>query len=342
MDIINNHKFKHKLCYTYDQNCGEFSTLWKFFSDELNESGKYYFNYGALKKYCPKSGNCDNDIDKIDAGCLWLFNKFYGDRLNFSNYANDRIGVAVYIMVWLGYKLNKMLNTKFSDLNEFYSNHMQTVSEYKQPITDVTGYTSYIDLINKHNYVVDISNENMPKFYDAFKIVCNMINNVDKKDGGKTYLEYANKFVDEYEKLFNDNNNVEGNSYNKLLYRLSNDYTNYGKTTADPSMRHIIPELPTEKKKQISSISKESQNSLSSETPTSVSEISDPDLMPPSSSILNKLIPIPLIFVAILILLGIAYKVNNKSIKKYIQHRYSLFRSRKRSQKQYLRENLKR
>ncbi|EAA18298.1 putative bir1 protein [Plasmodium yoelii yoelii] len=298
--------------------------MWKFFSDELDESGKYNFSRGMLGKYCPKSGNCDNDIYKIDAGCLWLFNKFYGDSNNFSNNANAKIGVAVYIMVWLGYKLNKMLNTQFSNLNEFYSKHMKTVNEYKQSITGVTEYTSYIDLINKHNYVVNISNENVPKFYDAFKILCNMINNVDKKDGGKAYLEYANKFVDEYEKLFNDNNNVEGNSYNKLLCTMSNDYTVFGKTVANPKMRNKLPELTTKKKTQITSSPNVSQMDTSSPgTSTSVSEIeiSDPDLMPPSLSILNKLIPISLIFVAILILLGIAYKVNNKSIKKYIQHR---------------------
>ncbi|CDU19190.1 PIR protein [Plasmodium yoelii] len=312
--------------------CGEFESMWKFFSDELDESGKYNFSRGMLGKYCPKSGNCDNDIYKIDAGCLWLFNKFYGDSNNFSNNANAKIGVAVYIMVWLGYKLNKMLNTQFSNLNEFYSKHMKTVNEYKQSITGVTEYTSYIDLINKHNYVVNISNENVPKFYDAFKILCNMINNVDKKDGGKAYLEYANKFVDEYEKLFNDNNNVEGNSYNKLLCTMSNDYTVFGKTVANPKMRNKLPELTTKKKTQITSSPNVSQMDTSSPgTSTSVSEIeiSDPDLMPPSLSILNKLIPISLIFVAILILLGIAYK-------------YSLFRSRKRSQKQYLREKLKR
>ncbi|ETB57300.1 hypothetical protein YYC_04808 [Plasmodium yoelii 17X] len=317
--------------------CGEFDTLRKFFPDELDESGNYKFTKGLFTKYC-SNNNCDSGINTVNASLLWLFNQFYGDCNNFSKYADDKISVTVYIMVWLGNKLNKMLNTKFSNLNEFYSNHMQTVNEYKQLITGVTDYTSYIDLINKHNYVLEISNENMSKFYDAFKNLCNMINNADKKDNGKSYLEYANKFVDEYEKLFNDNNNVEGNSYNKLLCTMSNDYTVFGKTVANPKMRNKLPDLTTKKKTQITSSPNVSQMDTSSpgtstsrsgiEVSSSETEPSDSDSVSPSSSILNKLILIPIIFVATLISLGIAYK-------------YSLFGFRKRTQKQHLREKIK-
>ncbi|CDU16593.1 PIR protein [Plasmodium yoelii] len=317
--------------------CGQFENMRKFFLDELSDSGNYIFTKNFFKEYC-SDNNCDSDINKIDAGCLWLFNKFYGNRNSFSNYADDKVDIVVYFMMWLAYKLNQKSNAQFPNLNEFYSKYMQNADEYKKPINGVTGYTSYIDLINKHNYLVNISNENLSKFYDLFKKLCNMINNSDKRE---TYLEKANEFGVEYEKLFNVNvNDTEDSSYTRILSILSNDYTNYGKTIANPKMRNILPKLVTEKK--ISQVSESSPNDTqmdvsSSGISTSISGIevsssetepSDSDSVSPSSSILNKLILIPIIFVATLISLGIAYK-------------YSLFGFRKRSQKQYLREKLK-
>ncbi|ETB61158.1 hypothetical protein YYC_02084 [Plasmodium yoelii 17X] len=339
MDIINNYEFMHKLCYIHDQNkylefkaCGEFETIWKFFSDDLNESGNYNFTSGMLKNYCPKK-NCDSDINKIDAGCLWLFNKFYMNSNNFSNYANNNIDIVVYIMMWLGYKLNKMLNTQFSNINEFYNKHMKNIDEYNKSTDDVMNYKNYIDLINKKNEFMDIDINVMSTFYDLFKILCNMIINADKNDSDKKYLEYANKFADEYKKLFNDDhNNTKGSPYNQILSILSNEYTSYEKNTVNFHIRNTLPKLVTEKTPtQVSGSShKETQNISPSGTPASSSDttISDSDSTPPSSSILNKLILIPFIFVATLILLGIAYK-------------YSLFGFRKRSQKQHIKEQLK-
>ncbi|ETB57416.1 hypothetical protein YYC_04316 [Plasmodium yoelii 17X] len=315
MDIINNHDFKHKLYYTYEQNCGEFDTLWKFFPDDLNESGNYIFTNSLFKQYC-SNGKCNNDVNKINAGCLWLFNKFYGDRNNFSNYANNKIGVVVYFMMWLGHKLNQKLNEEFPNINEFYNKNMKHANEYKNNIHGVGDYSSYNDIIDKKKELMNISNENMSKLYDLFKILCNMINNAGKNDNGETYLKYAKEFVDGYQKLINANN-VEGDSYgNQTVYR---------------DVRNKLPSLITEKKTitPASTIPKETQIVSSSETSVSISDtnVSDPDSTS-NSSILDKLISIPFIFVATLILLGIAYK-------------YSLFGFRKRSQKQHLREKLK-
>ncbi|ETB57369.1 hypothetical protein YYC_04795 [Plasmodium yoelii 17X] len=309
--------------------CGEFDTFWKFFSDELNESKEYDFKSIFFNEYCSKHGNCNNDIDKINAGCLWLFNKFYGNRDNFSNYTDDQIDIVVYIMMWLFYKLNQKPQDAITTFNDFYNKHMQNVKEYTNHINGVTEYTSYIDLINKKKELMDISNENVSTFYDGFKILCNMINNANKSE---TYLEYANKFVDEHQKLFNeDSNHVEGSSYNKILSMLSNSYTNYGNKSIYSHVKKSHPKLIMKKKPKITSSLKEPQmddSSLETSTLKPEIKISDPDSTSPSSSLVNKLISIPFIFVVTLILLGIAYK-------------YSLFRSRKRSQKQNLREKLK-
>ncbi|ETB58704.1 hypothetical protein YYC_03530 [Plasmodium yoelii 17X] len=306
-----------------DKVCEEFESIWKFFSDDLNESGNYNFTSGMLKKYCPK-GNCDSDINKIDAGCLWLFSKFYEDSDKFSRNANENINIVVYFMMWLGYKLNKIPQDGIIKFDDFYSKHMQNVEEYKKPIDDVSEYKSYIDLIIKKKELMDISNENMSKLYDLFKNLCKMYNDISKiSNNKKKYIEYANKFADEYKKLFNDNdNNVEGNSYNQILSTLSNDYVNFRNNYVNPNIQNTIPELITEKTPQVSvSNPKEAQmHELPSEISESRSEtdvsslkdkVSDSDSGSPSSSILNKLISIPLIFIATLILLGIAYKCNN-------------------------------
>ncbi|EAA19937.1 putative bir1 protein [Plasmodium yoelii yoelii] len=303
--------------------CGEFESIWKLFPDDLNASGEYYIGGGTIKNYCPKK-NCDSDINKIDAGCLWLFNQFYGKPYNFSNYANDNIGIVVFIMIWLGYKLNKMLNKEFPNLKDFYSKNIQNVEEYKNSIDDVSEYKSYIDLINKNEYVINISNENMSKLYDLFKNLCKMYNEVSKTNKDRTkYSKYAKEFVKKYKDLNEDSNNVEGSSYKQILSTLSSEYTYFRNSYVNSNIRNIFPELITEKTPQVSITSKESQmHETSSEIPESRSEadVSDSQTTLFSSLTINKLIPIPFIFVATFILLGIAYKVNNKSIKKYILH----------------------
>ncbi|CDU16599.1 PIR protein [Plasmodium yoelii] len=318
--------------------CGEFESIWKLFPDDLNASGEYYVGGGTIKNYCPNR-KCDSDINKIDAGCLWLFNQFYGKPYNFSNYADDNIGIVVFIMIWLGYKLNKMLNKEFPNLKDFYSKHIQNTNEYNKTIDDVERYISYIDLINKNDYVINISNENMSKLYDLFKNLCKMYNEISKtSDDRKNYSKYAEEFVKKYKDLNGDSNNVEGSSYNQILSTLSSEYTYFRNSYVKSIKQGTIPELITEKTPQISvsnhegiqdvSLSETSVSSSETEVSISKDKVSDSDSGSPSSSILNKLISIPFIFVATLILLGIVYK-------------YSLFGFRKRSQKQHLREKLK-
>ncbi|VTZ77872.1 uncharacterized protein PY17X_0843701 [Plasmodium yoelii] len=311
--------------------CDQFDTMWRVFPDELKNSGEYDFKGGSLNSYFPNK-KYGNDIDKINAGCLWLFKQFYGSPYNFSSNANGNMNIVTYIMTWISYKLNQKPQDGITKFNDFYSRHIKTVDEYNNSIEDSTEYTSYIDLMNKKQKLMDIDISDMSKFYNLFKILCNVINNAGKKDVSKTYLEYADEFVTEYQKLINNNNtDTENSSYSQLLSTLSNDYNGFGKNKIGNTSINL-PSLPTEKTDENVGISdsKETITVSSSEMPESGSkiEILDSNSTSSSSSILNKLILIPIIFVATLILLGIAYK-------------YSLFGFRKRSQKQYLREKLK-
>ncbi|CDS44350.1 PIR protein [Plasmodium yoelii] len=310
--------------------CDQFDTIWKAFPDELN-SGEYDFKGGSLNRYCPKN-NCETNINKIHSGCLWLLKQFYGDSYNFSSNANGNMNIVTYIMTWISYKLNQKKQDGITTFNDFYSNHMQNIEEYKNTINDVDDYSSYIDLMNKKQKLMDIDISDMSKFYNLFKILCNVINNAGKKDVSKTYLEYADEFVTEYQKLINNNNtDTENSSYSQLLSTLSNDYNGFGKNKIGNTSINL-PSLPTEKTNENVGISDSKEtitvSSSGASESSSKAKISDSDSTLPRPSQVNKLILIPIIFVATLILLGIAYK-------------YSLFGFRKRSQKQYLREKLK-
>ncbi|CDS44741.1 PIR protein [Plasmodium yoelii] len=310
--------------------CGEFDTFWRFFPDELKTSGEYDFKVGSINNYCPNR-KCESDIDKINAGCLWLFKQFYGSSYNFSSNANGNMNIVTYIMTLISYKLNQKSQDGITTFNDFYSKHIQNAEEYKKDIDGVDDYSSYMDLINQKNELMDIDISVMSKFYDLFKNLCNMYINIGKKNKGGIYLEYAKNFANEYKKLFNDDDNNEGSSYNKILSALSSDYYNFEKNKVDGKSIEF-PSLPTKKTVENVDIpNSEEEKAVSlSVTPESSSKakISDSDSTLPSPSQVNKLILIPIIFVATLILLGIGYK-------------YSLFGFRKRSQKQYLREKLK-
>ncbi|SCL84229.1 Plasmodium variant antigen protein Cir/Yir/Bir, putative, partial [Plasmodium berghei] len=125
-------------------------------------------------------------------------------------------------------------------------------------------------------------------------------------------------------------------SYNKILSTLSDGYTSFKNTYYDSNIRSKLPSLIMEKKTQISLRPNGSQDMFSSETLPSSTEIevsisetdvSDSEKTLSSSLTISKLIPIPFILVATIILLGISYK-------------YSLFGFWKRLQRQYLREKL--
>ncbi|ETB59307.1 hypothetical protein YYC_02826 [Plasmodium yoelii 17X] len=328
MDIINNHEFEHKLCYTYNQNCQNFKNLWKYFHDEPDNSGTYYFKDLVFKQYCPGQ-KCNNDIDKINAGCLWLFNIFFGTS-SISFYRDTYKRVVVCIMIWLSYKLilNKVDN--ITTLNDFYLNNIAKNTQYTDRKLD-KEFKSYKEIIDQTKEYMDIDINEISKFYGLLKLLCNMDTHY-KNDKSTEFIQDAKKFVDEYGKLRDHDNNTDNSSYNKILHVLSNYYNNFEEYRVIIKTEMERPPLSTEKTSKKVDVEgpKEIQTESSTETGKTniVTTIPISNTALSGSSLVNKIIPVLSIFVVIPIFFVISYK-------------YSLFGFRKRSKKQHLREMLK-
>ncbi|EAA20818.1 putative bir1 protein [Plasmodium yoelii yoelii] len=319
-----------------NSKCSTFDTLRKFFPDEL-DSGEYNFKAAKYKDYFSKSEY--TDIDKINGYFLWLLNNILKKIYICGSKENCINVVVVYTFGWLSYKLNQKTKNGITKLNEFYSKYMENANEYKQPIDGVKEYTNYIDFINKNKKLMDIDIKAMSKFYNLFHNLCKMYNELSnaRKDSNK-YLEYVKNFAEKYNSLFNETfNDTNDSLFKQVLSITSNDYNYIKSKLSEEYIRNQFPELTKEKKAQVSESSPKGtqMDDSSSETSKEISEskvpdsetkipgsetrVTDSETTLSSSLIINKLISIPFILVITLILLGIAYKVNNKSIKKYIQ-----------------------
>ncbi|WBY54577.1 PIR protein [Plasmodium yoelii yoelii] len=308
--------------------CGDFATFWKFFPDELKES-KYDFKSTFFKDYCPNK-NCNNDIEKINAGCLWLIYEFFV-KLGFSAGQDVLKYDSVCIIIWLGYILSLKSQDGINKLSDYYSKHIKDNVEYSNHKIVDDKYDNYKKIIDETKEYMNIDINIMPKFYKLLKLLCNMYTAYNNQNSSQV-SEYAKTFADGYTELFDDDNNDEGNSYNKILNVLSIYYNNLVKGNKFNTTSVDRPSLPTQKtpKKdnpgpkvtKATDISSETDNSdIATATPSSDITLSD-------SSLVNKLVIVLPILAAISIFWGISYK-------------YSLFRFRKRSQKQKLREKLK-
>ncbi|CDS44383.1 YIR protein [Plasmodium yoelii] len=291
--------------------CRNFFAIRNSISDQLNKDGNYQLIIeNNLNGYC--SGNkCEHELEKVNAGCLYLFDAFFKNSSVF-NYHNN-INVVYYIMIWLSHMLNLKENNEshISALNHFYNTYINN-DKYKNTINDVTGYNSYKDLIDKKK-LMNMDIKIISKFYDAFNTLCMLyIEFDDKSPDCNKYLKYADEFDKKYKKLNKDPSITVNNSYNQLLCTLSTDYDNFKKKYSNVQSCKSSP-LPTiEKCVQSSEVTSAQTFEVASS----------------SSTIGNKLFIVLSIFGAIAFLLGISYK-------------YSLFGFRKRFQKQKLREKIK-
>ncbi|SBW38092.1 BIR protein [Plasmodium berghei] len=280
---------------------------------KYDSSNKNYqiINGDHLKKHCDNE-NCGSDLEKISAGCLYFFNEFFGSSSVFESVAKNNINIVDYIIIWLSYMLNLKENDYNNSLNHFYTTYINN-EKYKNPIDGVEAYSNYKNIIEKKHDLTKMNIKDISKFYDSFILLCEMYTAFNDDNKNCTNCsEKANKFVEKYKEL-NSNNN-KGSSYDKILSTLSTDYDNLkNKCSNIASFPKINTSTNTEKGPEKASV----QNSAQTSEVTSL-----------SSSIGNKLIPVLSIFGAIAFFLGIGYK-------------YSLFKSRKRSRKQHLREKLK-
>ncbi|CXH91519.1 BIR protein [Plasmodium berghei] len=312
-----------------DNMCRRFLVVRNSFPDQLNREGKYYFNDDKnFNKYC--NNNCDDDLDKINAGCLLLFNELFGSIYSFNNHAKNNIDAVYYIIIWLSYMLSLKSHNNITNLNDFYNQYINKNEKYKQSITGVTEYNSYKEIIDKKMDLLNMDNNIISKFYAPFKLLYEMYTNFDENTSNcKTCSGNAYQFFEKYKELNGDSNNNDSSPYRKILSRLSTDYNNL-KNKCKGVNDSDFPTLPEIKTTKSSVKSSEQAEKISKQTVQKIiqSSAQSSEVTSSNSSIGNKLFTVLSIFGAIAFFLGISYK-------------YSLFGFRKRSQKQNLRENQK-
>ncbi|VTZ80402.1 PIR protein [Plasmodium yoelii] len=296
-----------------DSVCRTFLGLRNSFSNNLDGKGDYQFimNKEILNGYCTNK-NCSSNLDKINAGSLYLFDAFFKDSTVFKNH--NSIHIVEYILLWLSYMLNLKEQVGMTNLQYFYNMYVLHHEKYKNSIIGVDGYTSYKDLIDQKKYLLGMDKQIISNFYEVFKLLCDMYTNFDAKTSHcSNCSQNANTFVKKYNQMNKNSVITSNSSYNKLLSTLSNEYNNFKNYyTSKGGNSNDIPSLTSIENMQAS---------------THISG-QDSEDTPSSSSIPAKLFTVLSIFGAIAFFLGISYK-------------YSLFGVRKRFKKQQIREKIK-
>ncbi|CDS44114.1 uncharacterized protein PY17X_0950501 [Plasmodium yoelii] len=207
------------------QVCERFKNVWTNFTYEPSNQSYQIKNDNDFKQYCSNQ-NCVNELEKIDAGFLYLLDGFFKNSSVFESVAKSNIDLVEYILIWLSYILSLKKNEGSESLNYFYTTNINN-DKYTNIIGGVDAYSSYKDLIDKKKDFLNIKFEDVSKFYDAFKLLCEMyIEFDDENKNCKKYFEGDNKFFKKYEELKNDPSISRNNSYNQILSTLLNDYDN--------------------------------------------------------------------------------------------------------------------
>ncbi|ETB57394.1 hypothetical protein YYC_04294 [Plasmodium yoelii 17X] len=268
--------------------CKKFQDVWTNLEYDSSSESYKFINDKYFIQYCT-DGKCGEDIDKINAGCLYLFNEIFGSPSSFSFIAKGNTNIVEYIMIWLSYMLSQTKSGENKSLNEVYTKHIENDERYKKEITGVTAYKNYKDLIDKKEDLMSIYVKDMSKFYYVFTLLCMMYGEFDEKNlNCYSFSGIANDFAKEYDELNENYNNGKGSPYNQLLSTLSNDYNNFKNKCNDAEFSNF-PSLPTYSRRLV---------------------------------IKRTLIPIAFILVAVSILLGIAYKYSLLGFRKRSQKQY--------------------
>ncbi|CAD2100752.1 CIR protein PIR protein [Plasmodium vinckei] len=260
------------------------------------DGGNVEFSSEPIHKYCHygnTSGNCRNYLEMASSGAIYVL-----ENLKKYNLEDDKL--AEYAILWLRYKLNQKAPYFKTNLNDFYTRHIQTNKCYNEKIKG-EGSPAYKDIIDKKKDLMDI--KEMTKFSYPFKILLLLYDKNSKNISNCTNSDDAKKFADEFEKLNKDSNHIENSSYNKILSTVSDDYNNLiNKCTNFPPLTQLTPQ------KRPAGISGKDSEKILGHT----SEVTSS-----SSSISNTLIPALSVVSVIPVFLGIAYKtIFKKKIKK--------------------------
>ncbi|CAD2084730.1 PIR protein CIR protein [Plasmodium vinckei brucechwatti] len=195
-----------------------------------------------IYKYCHYWNNSIQDryigyLGMTSSGVIYML-KTLKEKYNLEY---DKL--AEYAILWLRYKLNQSELYNKTSLNDFYTNHIEKNNDYNIKING-DGSPTYKELIDKKKDLMNI--QEMTKFSYPFKLLLLLYNKNNNKSGNCDHLDQAKNFAKEFEKISKDSNNKEGSSYNKLLYRLSDDYNNLkNKCTNFPPLPKIKTPLTT-------------------------------------------------------------------------------------------------
>ncbi|SCL83332.1 CIR protein [Plasmodium chabaudi chabaudi] len=288
--------------------CGAINWIEKFIVVREEDSRVFFKCNVVLDAYCPFTNSlgkneCHSYAEMVSSSVLfllkWLETSYdYGDYLK-----NDKL--AEYAILWLSYKLNKYPQKGINTLNDFYTKHIEKNKYYNEQITKSSDKKTYKDIIDRKHDLMNIGIKEISQFYDAFKSLCDMYNELDKENQDcENYFRKANKLVANFEKLNGNSDINENNSYRKILYTLSTDYDDFKNYFVKKCSGYTdLPTLSKIKTLQFSSIT-------------------------------SKLIPVLLAF-AIPIFLGIAYKYSLLGFDKRLHIQYLREKRKKIKRKEY-------
>ncbi|ETB57996.1 hypothetical protein YYC_04772 [Plasmodium yoelii 17X] len=266
-----------------------FDLLRIYLPDNLKEKSAAFSNdFDSLNIYCPNN-YCNTDLDKTMAGFLWLFEKNCSKFKNKSSDENNTNPIYMYIISWLSYKLNQIRNHSFTKVSDFYTEYVNNNQEYGKIIQNSNKCANLKEIINTKSDLLNVDIQDLSKFYEAFKLLCNMHDNVVRNSYDKTLSDNVIHFFNKYTDL-NDYYNVEDTPHSKILSALLTDYNNLKAKRINYSIE--FPSLPT---------GRATKSFLR------------------SSSIKISVIPMTFIFFGLLIYLGIVYKRSSFDFRKRLQ-----------------------
>ncbi|CAD2092893.1 PIR protein CIR protein [Plasmodium vinckei brucechwatti] len=212
-----------------------------FWEKDRDEKHVWLINDNIIHKYCHYRNNsgkdeCKNYLEMASSGVIYLL-----ENLKKYNLEYDKL--AEYAILWLRYKLNQSIPYHKTELNYFYTNHIEKNNDYNNKIKG-NGSPTYKDIIDTKKDLLDI--KQMTNFSYPFKLLLLLYNKNNKNSGNCAHLDDANKFAKEFEELIQISNKIGSSSYNKMLYRLSDDYNNLkNKCTNFPPLPKIKTPLTT-------------------------------------------------------------------------------------------------
>ncbi|SCL84032.1 CIR protein, partial [Plasmodium chabaudi adami] len=236
--------------------CNAIKAIEKLITVKEEDSRVSFTPNHALKAYCNVKeggiGVCFSYAEMVSSSVLFLLklleiNYHYEDDLK-----NDKL--AEYAILWLSYKLNKYPQNKIITLNDFYTKHIKKNEYYNVKITKSSK--TYKDIIDRKHDLMNIGIKEISQFYDAFKSLCDMYNELDKENQEcENYFRKANELVENFEKLNGNSDINENSSYRKILYTLSTDYADFKNYFVEKCRGYTdLPTLSKIKTLQFSSI----------------------------------------------------------------------------------------